>query len=56
MSRTVTVVEMWQEGRRAVYTVDELRLLYPERKNRPRKCRSHAMKILRKRQLLASYL
>jgi hypothetical protein len=54
MTRLVTVVEMW--GRRdgdwhkAVWTVDELRLIYPQKKNKPRKCRSHAVKVLRKRQ------
>lgn len=56
MSRMVTVVEMWEHGRRSVYTVDELRLIYPERRNKPRSCRSHALKILRKRGLVASYV
>lgn len=60
MTRTVTVIEQWTrrdgDWHRSVYTTDELRLIYPEKKNKPRTCRSHALKILRKRQLVASYL
>jgi hypothetical protein len=56
MTRLVTVIEMWEnrgEGwSKTVYTADELRMIYPERRNKPRKCRSHAVKVLAKRGLI----